>query len=336
MPRVSVLIPARDEAAGIASAMRAALHSDGVRVEVVVLDDHSKDATPDIVSAVSQRDTRVRLIRGRSLPEGWNGKQYACWQLASAAEHSTLVFLDADVRLARDALRRLCDERQRTGVALLSAFPHQVTETLMEKLLIPMMHFILLGFLPIARMRQSTHPAYAAGCGQLFVTSRADYEIAGGHAAIRGSRHDGIMLPKAYRRAGLSTNICDGTEIASCRMYQSGREVWVGLLKNASEGIANRRLIVPFTVMLLGGSVLPLALLPLSLASRSSWAIAVTLAACLLAWLPRWLGAVRFAQSKLGALLHPLAVLLFIALQWQSLYYQWRGKQISWRGRSTS
>lgn len=332
-PRLSVLIPARDEAAGISRTMKAALHSEEVDVEVVVLDDHSTDATPDIVLAVSQRDTRVRLIRGRPLPAGWNGKQYACGQLASAAEHPTLVFLDADVRLAPDALRRLFEQRQRTGVALLSAFPHQETETLMERLLIPMMHFILLGFLPISRMRRSTHPAYAAGCGQLFITSRSEYESAGGHAAIRSSRHDGIMLPRAYRRAGLSTDICDGTAIASCRMYHSARGVTRGLLKNATEGIANARLIMPFTIVLLGGSVLPFALLPVALWAGNAWAIGVTLVACLLAWLPRWICAVRFSQSKLGALLHPVAVLLFVALQWQSLFYQWTGKPTAWKGR---
>lgn len=332
-PRISVLIPARDEAAAISRTMNAALRSEGVDVEVVVLDDHSTDATPDIVLAVSQRDTRVRLIRGRPLPADWNGKQYGCWQLASAAEHPTLVFLDADVRLAADALRRLFDQRQRTGVALLSAFPHQETETLMEKLLIPMMHFILLGFLPIRRMRRSTHPAYAAGCGQLFITSRGDYELAGGHAAIASSRHDGVMLPKAYRRSGLATDICDGTSIASCRMYRNAREVIDGLLKNASEGIANSRLILPFTIVLIGGSVLPFVLLPFALGSGSAWGIGVTILACLLAWLPRWICALRFAQSKLGALLHPVAVLLFVALQWQSLFYQWTGKRTAWKGR---
>lgn len=333
-PRISVLIPARDEAASIARTMNSVLRSEGANVELVVLDDHSTDATADVVLAVSQRDTRVRLIRGRPLPTGWNGKQYACWQLASAAEYPTLAFLDADVRLAPDALRRLFDQRQRKDAALLSAFPHQETETLMERMLIPMMHFILLGFLPLNRMRRSRHPAYAAGCGQLFITSRGDYESAGGHAAIRSSRHDGIMLPKAFRWAGLSTDICDGTEIASCRMYHGAREVAHGLLKNASEGIANKRLIMPFTLLLIGGSVLPFVLLPLAIGWGSVWAVGIATVGCLLAWLPRWMCAMRFSQSKLGALLHPVAVLLFLALQWQSLYYHWRGKQVAWRGRS--
>lgn len=332
-PRISVLIPARDEAATISQCMNAALRSEGVEVEVVVLDDHSSDATADVVLAVHGRDTRVRLVQGKPLPAGWNGKQHACWQLAATAQHPLLVFLDADVRLAPDALERLAAEMQRTGVDLLSPFPHQETETWMERLLIPMMHFILLGFLPIERMRRSTHPAYAAGCGQLIMTSRQAYDRAGGHAALRDSRHDGLMLPKIYRRAGRSTDICDGTDIATCRMYQNAGEVIRGLLKNATEGIAHPGRIVPFTVLLIGGGVLPFALLPFALAAGDATAILLALLACLLAWLPRLLCALRFSQSKRAALLHPLAVLLFLALQWHALANHYRGKPTPWKGR---
>ncbi|WP_235934947.1 glycosyltransferase [Candidatus Laterigemmans baculatus] len=332
-PRISVLIPARDEAATISQCMNAALRSEGVEVEVVVLDDHSSDATADVVQAVRGRDTRVRLVQGKPLPEGWNGKQHACWQLAATAQYPLLVFLDADVRLASDGLARLVAEMRRTGVDLLSPFPHQETQTWLERLLIPMMHYILLGFLPIERMRRSTHPAYAAGCGQLFLTSQRAYDRAGSHAAIRRTRHDGLMLPKAYRRAGLSTDVCDGTHVASCRMYHSASEVIRGLLKNATEGIAHPARIVPFTLLLIGGSVLPFVWLPVAVVSGSATAILLTGAACLLAYLPRWRCAVRFSQSKLGAALHPIAVLLFVALQWQALVQQCFGKRVAWKGR---
>ena len=83
----------------------------------------------------------------------------------------------------------------------------------------------------------------------------------GGHSAIRDSRHDGIQLPRVYRRAGHWTDIFDATDIARCRMYTSAQQVCNGLLKNATEGIANARLIVPFSILLVGGSVLPVALL---------------------------------------------------------------------------
>ncbi len=201
-PSVSVLIPARDEEASIRDSVQAALASENVDIEVVVLDDNSTDSTADVVRRISQDDARVRCMPGEALPEGWNGKQFACLQLARGATHDRLVFLDADVRLKPAALSKLIVRQDQTDVALLSAFPHQQTGTWLEKWLIPMIHYILLGYLPMTLMRSTTDPAYAAGCGQLFITRRSDYQRAGTHEAIKASRHDGIKLPRAFRRSG--------------------------------------------------------------------------------------------------------------------------------------
>lgn len=333
---VSVLIPARDEAEGIAKSVKAALKSEGVTVEVVVLDDASTDATPDIVSAMSKRDPRVRLIPGSPLPEGWNGKQHACWQLAKQAQYSNLLFIDADVRLSSDAIERLLVQRAQSKALLLSAFPYQETETFWEKLLIPMMHFILLGFLPLDRMRATTDPAFAAGCGQLFLTDAEAYVWAGTHEAIKASRHDGLKLPRAYREKKLFTDICDGSDIATCRMYRTGEEVFRGLQKNAIEGIANPRLIIPFTVLLIGGSVFPIILLPITIAFGSILAVLINVIATCLVWLPRVQCAMKFSQSWQGVIFHPLAVATFGYLQWRSLIRELQGKKIPWRGRSES
>jgi len=339
-PQVSLLIPARNEAEGIASTLHAALASTDVILEVVVLDDASTDATGDIVAAIAQRDSRVRLVRGQPLPPGWNGKQFACFQLAAAAQHEHLMFIDADVRLSADAVARLCAQRAASELPLLSAFPYQQTETFWEKLLIPMMHFILLGFLPIDRMRRDRSPALAAGCGQLFLTTKTDYQLAGTHQAIRSSRHDGLKLPRAYRSAGLMTDICDGTPLCSCRMYTSARGVFSGLLKNAAEGIASPRLIFPFSILFIGGGVLPLILAPLIirdfLQSSDTLLLATGGLAIVISFLPRLICMAQFAQSRLGALLHPLALLVFVVLQWWALCNHLRGRQVAWRGRSDS
>src|SRR5207244_4018469 len=132
----------------------------------------------------------------------------------------------------------------RSGADLGSGFPRQETGTLLEKLVLPLIHFLLLGYLPLIGMRWCRHPAFGAGCGQLFVTRRDAYEAVGGHVAVRASLHDGLTLPRAYRRRGLKTDLCDATELADCRMYRSGRELWYGLAKNAREGLAHPKAIV--------------------------------------------------------------------------------------------
>ena len=333
-PEISVLIPARDEAGGIEAAITAALASEGVVVEVVVLDDHSTDATPEILARMSAADRRVRSATSKSLPDGWNGKQYACRQLADLARHDVIVFIDADVRLQPSGLKRMNDYRLHRAVALLSAFPRQITGTILERCIIPMMHYVLLGFLPIDRMRQSNSPAYASGCGQLFMTDIESYRAAGTHEALRGSRHDGLKLPRAYRQADLSTDVIDGQPIASCRMYTSAGEVINGALKNAIEGIANPRVIVPFTTVLLGATLLPVIGVVGGGWFGDAVAVGLGIAGVVAATLPRIIAAVRLNQSLIGAVLHIPSTWLFVGLQWLALVNAATGRQIAWRGRT--
>ena len=259
--RCSVLIPARDEEATIGGAVRSVLRNEAVDLEVIVLDDDSTDRTAQIVRTLACDDPRVRLETAPPLPRGWSGKQYACHVLADLAQHPLLVFMDADVRLKPDALARMSAFMERTGAALASGVPHQETQTFSEHLLIPLIHFVLLGFLPIKRMRASQNPIYGAGCGQLVIARCDAYRISGGHGAIRATLHDGPKLARAFRAAGFATDVFDATCIAECRMYATDAEVWRGLAKNAHEGLGSPRLIGPATLLLLGGQALPLCLL---------------------------------------------------------------------------
>lgn len=342
---VSVLIPARNEEASIATALECVLASDGVELEVVVCDDGSEDRTAAIVEELAERDQRVRLIRGSALPTGWCGKQFACHTLGAAAKHPVLCFLDADVRLAPDALRKMAQalgtralgtRALGTGaltarrLSLLSGFPHQVTETFAERLLIPLIHFVLLGYLPMAFARWTGSPAFASGCGQLMMVRADDYRSVGGHGAIRESLHDGIRLPRAFRTKGLATDVFDATDLAECRMYRSAREVWFGLAKNATEGMAAPVAIFVFTALLAGGQLLPWAL-----AATGGWN--ATLAAAVgLNYLPRVLGALRFRQSWSGAALHAAGILGLLAIQWYARVRAWAGRPATWKARNYS
>jgi Glycosyl transferase family 2 len=332
VPALSVLIPARNEERAIDAAVQAVLASRGVELEVLVLDDHSEDATADVVSAIAKRDARVHLLRGLPLPAGWCGKQFACSLLARVACHPLLVFLDADVRLAPDGLARMAAFLEESKADLASGIPLQETGTLVEKLVIPLNHFVLLCFLPLARMRRSRHPAYAAGCGQFFLARRFAYEAAGGHTAINASLHDGITLPRAFRAAGFRTDLCDLTEIATCRMYRTASDVWHGLAKNATEGLASPAMILPATALLLGGQVLPLALLA-ALAWLPPPVASLAVIAAVASYYPRFAAAWRFRQSWLGAGLHPAGILIFLAIQWHALIGASRRQPASWKGR---
>lgn len=332
---VSILIPARNEESCIRAAVMAALESTGVSVEVIVLDDHSDDKTGEIVRSLHALDDRVRLEVAPALPAGWCGKQFACSVLSGMASHDVLCFVDSDVRLRPDGLARMVAFLEKSKASLVSGFPHQELGSFFEKLLLPLMHFLLLGFLPIDSMRKFRAPSLGAGCGQIFVAEKTAYLRAGGHGAIRASRHDGIKLPKAFRQIGLHTDLCDATDVADCRMYQNASEVFSGLLKNANEGIAAPIRIFVFTVLLLGGHVLPEIVLFCALYKQQfKQAFWLSLLAVVMSMLMRVLASYRFRQPLFEALLHPFAIVVFLGVQWKARFRDLSGRPAVWKGRT--
>lgn len=325
-PSVSVLIPARNEEGNIADACAAVLASGGVELELVVLDDASTDRTPEILAGIA--DSRLRVAAAPPLPPGWSGKQHACHVLSGLARHELMVFVDADVRLEPDALGRMAGFMARhPGAGLASGFPRQVVGTWSERLLLPLIHFLLLGFLPMALMRTRPDVGLGAGCGQLFIARRDAYRAAGGHAAIRASLHDGLTLPRAFRRAGRATLLFDATAMTRCRMYVNAAQVWEGLCKNATEGMAKPAALPVWTLVLGGGQVLPAVLMLVA----PSWPAGLALAAgvgtrLVLAW--------RFRQPVASAVVHPVGVLALLVVQWFSMGRALAGGRATWRGRA--
>ncbi len=327
--RAAVLIPARDEEENIEATVQAALGSGAA--EVIVLDDGSSDRTAELVRQIAAREPSLRLINGRPLPAGWCGKNFACAQLAAATREPVLIFVDADVRLAPGAAPRLAATLEQSGAQLTSGVPREITITFSEQLLIPLIHFLLLGFLPLKRMRRSRHPAYGVGCGQLFVAAAAAYHATGGHEAIRDRIHDGLALPEKFRAHAFRTDLFDATALATCRMYRRNGEVWRGLAKNTREGLGAPQLILPMTLFLSLGQVVPFVLA--FSAGASAVQILAGTAACF-ALLPRLVAVRRFHQPLAGAFLHPLAIGALLSIQWFGLGRFLLGRPARWKGRA--
>jgi glycosyltransferase involved in cell wall biosynthesis len=338
LPPVSVLIPARNEERSIAAAIKSVLASRGVDLELIVLDDGSTDRTAEIVQAVADEDTRVTLVTAEPLPKGWNGKQHACWLLAQKAKRDVLCFLDADVRLGPEALYEMLgdlnfQERKEPEKALVSGFPRQETKTILEMLLLPLIHFVLLGFLPFLGERFSGSAAFAAGCGQFMMVRRGPYFDTEGHSAIRTTMHDGLLLPKLLRKHGYRTAVYDLSHDATCRMYRGAVETWRGLSKNATEGMASPLRLPVFTVLLLAGQVLPL---PLVVWGSVLWDLPgarMAFAALVFGYTIRFVSAARYRQSWLSAILHPIGILVLLLLQWSALLRKMLGIRAKWKER---
>ena len=335
LPKLSVLIPARNEEARITPVLESVLASTGVEFEVIVADDSSTDRTAQIVNDMARSDPRLKLVTTRALPEGWLGKNNACHFLSTEAGNPYGVFLDADVTLEPDALLRIASEfSRRPQLKLLSGFPRQITGSFWEKTLIPLIHTVLLGYLPFPGVKFTNSAMFATACGQLIAVQMDAYREVGGHERIRASIHDGVMLPRHFRAGGHHTDLVDITDISATRMYETGPQVFSGLMKNAHEGMATPIGLPVWTTLLIGGHVLPLIMAVVAwMAGAAGDTMQLAIIAAALPWLMRFLMTAIFRQSWFGAFIHPFGVAVLVGLQWVA-FFRWRsGKKVSWRGR---
>ena len=326
---VTVCIPARNEVANIEECVRSVLSSRGIDLEVIVHDDQSVDGTGAIVDRIALEDPRVRRLECEPLPPGWNGKQWGCDRMGRAAIGKWVLFTDADVRLSPECVRLTLETAIHAKCDLISTIPRQITGTCMEDAVIPLIHFMLLSYLPMGSMRKTTTPAASAGCGQFLFVSKDAWEKSGGHESFRSSMHDGIQLPRSIRRAGGRTDLFDGTELVSCRMYRSFSQVWQGFAKNAFEGLGSIALLIFITFIHLTGHVLPWVWLLIAWPLDQLWTLPSLLAvvAIGIAIGERVALARRFHQRPRSVVLHPIGILLMTAIQWHSLWITMAGRR---------
>lgn len=326
--KVSVLVPARDEAHRIAPTVRSLLAQQRLSdVEILVLDDGSQDATAEVVTQTAAGDPRLQLLPGRPLPPGWLGKPHACHQLAEAATGSVLCFIDADVTLEPDAVASAVGLLRESGLDAISPYPRQLADGLGPRLVQPLIEWSWLTTLPLGVAERSRRPSLSAATGQFFVVDAASYRSAGGHRAVAAEVLDDIALLRAVKRAGGSGVAVDGSQLASCRMYDSWSQLHEGYTKSlwtafgSPAGSAG-------VVGLLGLAYVVPVVAALVTGSRVAW----------LGYAAGVLGRVMVARTTgqpvlPDVLAHPVSITVFGALVADSWRLRRRGT-LTWKGRS--
>lgn len=230
-PTTSVLLPLRNEEHRAAACLESLARQDCD--EIIVLDDNSTDGTAALVESMLGGDSRLRLLRGASEPPtGWLGKPWACQRLAEEASGDVLLFVDADVVLADDAVTAAADMLGSNELAVICPYPQQLTSGPLGRLVQPLLQWSWLTTLPLDIAERSPRPSLAAGNGQLLVVSAAAYRAAGGHGAVRGEVLEDVALVRALKEHGGWGGMADGTAIATCRMYADDRELVDGYTKS--------------------------------------------------------------------------------------------------------
>lgn len=325
--RVSILVPVRDEAATLPTTLPALL-AQGAH-EVVVLDDGSTDGTHELLADAARAHPSLRVLRGAPLEPGWNGKNWACDQLADAATGDLWVFTDADVRWRDGTLASLLTAWRRERPGLLTVWPKQRTETWFERIAVPQVDMILLGALPHPLVRLLPFPSLAAANGQLMAWTPDAYRLVGGHAAVRAEVLEDVRLAQRAKRLGVRLHLALGGERIATRMYRSAEETIDGFAKNvlAASGSPAIALVLVALSLLAYLLAWPLALL------EPRW-LAVAVGGLAL----RGLVAATVGRSPIEALLQPAAPLAAIVVVVRALRrrggYVWRGRAYAPRGRS--
>ncbi|HOI30309.1 MAG TPA: glycosyltransferase family 2 protein [Melioribacteraceae bacterium] len=234
--KISVLIPARNEEYNIKACLESVLEQSYKNIEVIVLDDHSIDKTASIVNDFESKDKRVRIEKGRDLPEGWLGKNWACFQLAKKASGDLFLFIDADVRLSRHSVSNGVGLFLGKHLNLLSVFPTQKISGIGAQLVVPLMNWILLTFLPLIKVYSSANKSFVAANGQFILIDSKTYEETGGHSAVRDQVVEDMELARRIKRRNLRMMTALGDDSVSCQMYNSFKDSINGFSKNFFSG----------------------------------------------------------------------------------------------------
>lgn len=213
-PRLSVIIPARNEAVRIPPLLESLAKQSVAPHEIIVVDDNSSDGTGEVA-----RQLGAQVLRGQPLPAGWNGKTWACWQ---GAQHSTgelLMFVDADTWLEPEGLANLMEEYERQK-GLMTVQPYHVTYKAYEQLSAFFNIVLMAAVNAFTPLRRWLKPG--GGFGACALCSREDYFRLGGHTTVKAEVLEDIALAKRFKRQGLPVSCYGGRGTISFRMYPEG------------------------------------------------------------------------------------------------------------------
>jgi len=340
-PLVSVIVPARNEARNIERCVRSVLASTYPSLEVIVVNDHSTDATSAIARTIAPDDPRLSVVDAADLPSGWFGKQWACATGAAVAHGELLLFTDADTRHAPDLLSRAVNALRTRDASLLSIAGHQEMHSFWERIIQPQMFALLsIRYGGTEHVSNARRPEDVIANGQFILVQRDAYDALGGHALVSDRVAEDMALGQEFFRAGRRVVLVLALHQFSTHMYASLRELIEGWRKNiyaggrhaALGGRAGRTL---YPALLLAMPIVGLAP-PIALVISATGALTqgwlIWSASVVGISLLFWAAIYRFmGESVLYALLYPLglATLLYIAIGAVI-----RGQRVQWKDRT--
>lgn len=331
--QVSVLIPARDEEGNLEACVDSVLAQGAALKEILVYNDGSVDGTQQVLDRlVTTHQDLVRQVPVQSLPEGWVGKSHACARLAGQARGHWMLFLDADARLKPNAITSLVADAQHRNATLLSAWPKIEMKSFYERLLMPLLNFVVFSLFPALISRRRDGASLGLAHGACILAERDTYARLGGHELVRDRLFEDTALARAWRERSEDSQVVDGRGIVSVRMYENLSGIWNGFSKNYYPALGS---LISFAIFQLYMTAAFVALPILALVAVAAGAIEpVFMLIAAGSLVPRALIALRFRHPMWSVLLHPFAVVVMVALGMRSWWLSSFGRGVNWKGRS--
>lgn len=341
-PRVSVIIPARNEEEGIGDCLRAVLAQDYPNFEVILINDKSTDRTGEIVREIEDGDPRLSCIQGKELPPGWMGKNHALFQGVREAKGEFLLFVDADSRLEPECLTQTMSRALEEGSDLLTIIPTLICGGFWEKVVHPILVQMIFVWAPSKKINDPGSEV-ASGNGPYMLFRRSAYEKIGGHEAVKDNIVEDLELARNIKRAGFRLTYVGAPELMSLRMYTCLAEIWEGWSKNFYISLGGKVWLTAlaslgiFIYFILPWLAMPAALAVLIFGGWDpTWLAVLSLAfaQCLVAVALRHLMLRLYAVDASYPYLQPLGSAVLIAILVNSTIRTQYRKGVSWKGRT--
>lgn len=337
LPLVSVLVPARNEERNIGACLESLMAQDYPRMEILVLDDDSSDATAAMVEAMAGRDGRIRLLRGKPLPVDWHGKAWACHQLAQAAHGEWLLFADADTRHRPNSVSSALALAHARNLDLLSLIPDMGLKGFWERVMMSVIPLVFVGCVPHFAFTRTRWPVLAGAIGPFMLFRRETYERFGGHEAVRSDIVEDVFIARWVKRVGGRIALADGVDVLRVDFYNGFRETWNGLSKSTFAAF-NYSLpgilaaILAFVALFLGPYAVLYHAWRAGLADLAHFSLPLT--QIILAWVAMWFVDGRFLIPRRYAMLIGLTVIMAALFCFNSIASSLFGAGTVWKGRA--
>lgn len=244
-PRVTVVVPCKDEAAHIHLCVASVLAQDWANLELIVVNDRSTDGTGDVLNRLAADDERLRVIHVKEgeLPLGWWGKTHAMHLGARAATGDWMIFIDSDCVLASHAVRTGVVTGEVRDFDLVSFVPRFVGTQFWDRLMTPLGGVVTGAMYQLMYANSAAVPSVAFACGQYMAVRRKVFEELGGWAAIRQYPADDVEIARLFKRSGKRPRLGWGMDLITAKMYGDFKSIFRGWGRNfiaASRGRPGR------------------------------------------------------------------------------------------------